>query len=130
MHKKEIKLPSGAVLVIQPAPFVDAKNLYQTMLKEIKTVSIQTELEVANLFKDIFCTGFSSPAIEACVKECLKRCTINNLKITDEVFEPVECREDFPVVYSEVAKENVAPFLKNLFADFKKFTGMINQFQA
>ena len=33
---KEVKLPSGAVLIIRLSPFSDSKALYQAVLKELQ----------------------------------------------------------------------------------------------
>ena len=43
------------------------------------------------------------------------------LKIDKDTFEPVENREDYIQVCLEVIKENVAPFLKSLFAEYRQF---------
>ncbi len=121
---KEVKLPSGAVLKLNPAPFADAKALYQAVLEEIKGISMFSATEMVSVYKDIFCAGFSSRKIEACLWECLKRCTYNNnsgsgdLKIDISTFEPVSAREDYTTVCMEVAKENINPFVKSLYAEY------------
>ncbi len=119
---KEIKLPSGAILKIQVSPFAVSKALYQALLRELKLVPVDTKTEMASLFKDVFCIGFASQAIELCVWECFKRCTYNagngDLKIDDQTFEPVERRDDYMKVCVEVARENVLPFAKSLYAEY------------
>jgi hypothetical protein len=120
---KEIKLPSGALLKINASPFAVSKALYQAILKECKEIDFNSKMEVSTLYKEIFCTGFSSPEIEKCLWECLKRCTYNDgkgdLKIDDQTFEPVANREDYMKVCIEVTKENVLPFGKSLYAEFQ-----------
>ncbi len=125
---REVKLPSGATLKLTPAPFGASKALYQALLSELRTVSIDkigdksaAELYAA-VYKDLFCIGFSSKQIEACVWKCLERCLYNDFKITEDTFEPVAAREDFMVVCTEVVKENVSPFAKSLFAEYKRAT--------
>lgn len=115
---REVKLPSGAILVLNPAPFADSKALYQAVLKEAKGVAFTTKVEMGNVYKDLFCAGFSSPEIEKCLWVCMPRCTYNKLKITEDTFEPVSAREDFIIVCMEVAKENIHPFVKSLFAEW------------
>lgn len=127
---RKVKLPSGAELTIQPAPFVDAKNLYQALLKELKQIKIDTTMEMVELYKNLFCVGFSSPEIEACLWKCLERCLYDNLKtgglkIVPDTFEPIEAREDFTTVCAEVVKDNIYPFAKTLFAEYEKFSSMI-----
>ncbi len=116
------KLPSGATLKIQPASFAVSKALYQALLRELKSVQVNTTVEVGNFFKDLFCVGFASADIEACLWECFKRCTYNSgkgdLKIDEQTFEPVACRDDYMKVCVEVAKENVLPFGKSLYAEY------------
>lgn len=127
----EIKLPSGALLKITPASFAEAKTLYQALLAELKSVRIDKELTTpeneAELIKDLFCAGFSSPLIEAALWPCFRRCTYNptpgkpgaaDVRIDEATFEPVEAREDYVQVCVEVAKVNVGPFAKSLFANW------------
>jgi hypothetical protein len=123
---KVVKLPSGAELQITPAPFADAKALYQAMLEELKSIKIsgETDLEYG-LMKDIFCGGFSSPRIEAALAKCLARATYSGTRISDEVFEKVEARQDYIIVCYEVALENVLPFTKSLYAQFEAVKGML-----
>lgn len=119
---REVKLPSGATLKIQVSPFAISKALYQALLRELKDLPVNTGMEMASIFKDLFCIGFASPAIEACLWECFKRCTYNggngDLKIDDQTFEPVERRDDYMKVCVEVARENVIPFAKSLYAEY------------
>ncbi len=117
---KEVKLPSGAVLKIGNTPFATSKALYQAILKEAKGVAVSSKTELSSLYKDLFCIGFSSPEIEACLWECFKRCTYNagngDFRIDESTFEPVAARQDYVAVCVEVAKESVYPFGKDLFA--------------
>lgn len=122
----EIKLPSGAMLMINPAPFADAKALYQAMLKEVKQISFDPKTDIDTEFiKNVFCTGFSSEIIEAKVWECMKRCTYNKEKLVPDIFEPVEARDDYFTVCFEVAKENIAPFTKSLYAQYSHILDLL-----
>lgn len=127
---KEITLPSGGILKISVAPFGVAKSLFQAVLKELKGVDVSTTTEIASLYKDFFCLGYSSKEIEAALWECFKRCTINydeggDLKIDGQTFESEARRQDYISVCMEVAQENIAPFAKSLYAEFQRGSAMI-----
>src|ERR1700693_2374718 len=93
---EDITLPSGAELKITHAPFSDSKALYQAVLEELKGMRLDPNADVdANLYKDIFCTGFASKKIEAALDQCMKRVHYNGAKITTATWEPVEAREDY-----------------------------------
>lgn len=125
---KEVKLLSGAILKITPAPFEDARNLYQALLEELKPLQISSKTEMASIYKDLFCIGFSSKKIEACLWECFKKVIYHDkrgaLKIDKDTFEPIEARDDYMKVCMEVAKENVLPFAKSLYAEYGRFLSM------
>lgn len=112
-------LPSGAKLKITLAPFKDARALYQALLEEAKVLKLDPTAEVdVNLYKDLFCVGLSSKKIEAALWECMKRVTYNDSRITEDIFEPVEARDDYMTVCFEVAKANIMPFTKSLYAQY------------
>lgn len=125
----EITLPSGAILKITIAPFAEAKALYQAVLEEIKQVDIKSNTDLASVFKDLACVGFSSKKIEACLEACFKRCTYNSgkgdLKIDKDTFEPVEARIDYMAVSLAVAKENILPFMKSLYVEYQQYLAKI-----
>lgn len=123
---KEVTLPSGAKLVINPAPFKDARALYQALLEEGKALKINgtDELDV-NLFKDMFCASLSSKKIEMCLTKCMERSTYNGLKIVEDLFEPIEAREDYLPVCLDVTLENIKPFTKALMPLFSQAMAMI-----
>lgn len=115
----EVTLPSGAILKITLAPFKDARNLYQAILEEAKVLKLDPNAEVdVNLYKDLFCLGLSSKKIEAALWECMKRATYNGNRIAEDVFEPIEARDDYMAVCFEVAKANILPFTKSLYAQY------------
>lgn len=125
---KEVKLPSGAVLKITLSPFKNAKALYQAILKEARGLDVGSKTEIATLYKELFCIGFSSEEIEKALWVCLDRCTYNNgkgdLRITEDTFEEVSARGDYMNVCMEVAKENVFPFVKSLYAEYQRILAM------
>jgi len=95
----------------------------------VANIQVKQEDELANFIKNLFCAGFSSPEIEGMVWKCMERCLYNtgtgDLRITEQSFEPVERRQDYMFVCMEVVKENIDPFGKVLFAEFKRYMGMI-----
>lgn len=131
---KEITLSSGNVLKITPGSFAESKALYQAILEEFKTVELKASSDVAEIFKNMVCVGFASKKIDMCLDNCFKRCTYNcgkgDLKIDKDSFEPVECRQDYVQVCVEVVKENIEPFLKSLFAEYKHFMSIVGSVQA
>jgi hypothetical protein len=120
---KEFELPSGAKLKLNIAPHADAKELYQAVLAEMQSARLKFDFaeEQANLLKDVLCIGFSSKRIDAAVLQCLKRCTYNDARIDGNTFEPEDARQDYIKVLSLVTWENIAPFMKGLFAEFNVF---------
>lgn len=127
---KEVKLPSGAILKIGLPPFAVSRDLYQAVLEEAKGILIGSKTEMASVYKDLFCIGFSSKKIEACLWKCFEHCQYNNgqtgdLKIDKDTFEPEAARDDYMTVCMEVAKENIHPFAKSLYAEYGTFLTMI-----
>lgn len=123
-----VTLPSGKVLEITPAPFKDAKRLYQAVAGQLfLRINFNPDDEMTNLIKNAICLSTSSPEIEAALEPCLRRCIYNKLKIVDSTFEAVEAREDYFDVAFEVARENVAPFTKSLFAQFKGLSAVLGK---
>lgn len=125
---RELTLPSGATLRIEISSFPVSKALYQAVLRELKGLSFTANAETGELLKEFFCLAFSSMQVEACLWECFKKCAYTNkegttTKITPDTFESEESREDYFSACVEVAKDNIAPFMKSLFASFK--TGLV-----
>ena len=121
-----IVLPSGVELQIAPAPFADAKDLYQAFLVELKHLQMDgTQSIDHNFIKNLFCIGFSSKKIEDKIWKCMSRCLYDKLKITQDTFESEASRSDYFDVLFEVAKVNIMPFTKNLYAKFASITGTI-----
>jgi len=122
---KEFILPSGAMLKIQLGSFAESKALYQAFLEEVRHVQMASSSEVMNVFKDLACVGFSSKKIEAALEQCLKRCLYNDAKIDKNTFEPSENRQDYIPCCVEVARENITPFTKSLFAEYERFLAIL-----
>lgn len=131
METVTVVLPSGAELKITPAPFVEAKALYQSFLAEMKSLKLDPKAEVdVNFWKDIACTALASKQIEQAIEVCMKRATYKGLKIDGNTFEPIEARDDYFTVLFEVAKVNIQPFTKSLYAQYGHLVGMLQGAQA
>jgi hypothetical protein len=124
MEPKEITLTSGNVIKVWPASFEVSRALYQALLEECKGLKLNTQDEMMSLYKDVFCIGFSSKKIEACLWECFKKVHYSDMKIDKDTFEPLAARGDYVEVCLLVAKENVDPFVKGLYAGLKMFSEM------
>ena len=132
---REVDLPSGAKLQINVSPFATSKALYQAILSELSNISFSSTLEVGSLLKNIFCIGFSSQKIESCLLECFKKClykqhgTADFLRIDNQTFEPEETRSDYLKVCVEVARDNINPFMKSLYAEYLEASKTIGSSQ-
>lgn len=129
VNAKEVKLPTGATLKITLAPFADSKALYQAVLEEAKAIQVSAFTDMSSVIKDSICIGLSSKKIEACLHECLKRCTYNSgsgdFKVDKDTFEPEKNRDDYIAVCIEVAKANILPFVKSLSVQYEHVLTMI-----
>lgn len=125
---KELKLKSGETLKIGVVPFRDAKNLFDSVSKEVKSSKWDAQQKIdVNFIKDTALSLLSSEAVEKNLWVCMSRSMYKGLKITEETFEEVKAREDFLEVCFEVAKETLAPFTKNLFAELQPLLEMLTQ---
>ena len=125
---KEIKLTSGKVLRITLSPFTLAKDLFQALLKELRGVPFHpSEDQFEDFYKNIFTSSFSSKEVERLLWGCLSRCTygpgnVDDPKIDESTFDDEEARGDYIEICIAVARENVLPFVKSLYAEYRKLT--------
>lgn len=127
---KTVTLPSGAELRIDLAPFAVSKALYLAVVAEGPKIKLGDNDDVNNAIKDIFCIMLSSKSVADALVPCMQRALYNNIKITDEVFEPAEARQDYFEVCFHVAQENLEPFLKSLYARFSPIMETLRKAQA
>jgi hypothetical protein len=93
--------------------------LYQAILNTGSELNFDPEAKLdTNFLKNIFCKLVASKPIEKAVWKCLARAVYNDEKISMETFEPVSAREDYLTVCWEVARLNVTPFMKPLYANW------------
>jgi hypothetical protein len=120
-------MPSGAELEIALAPFQDAKTLCKKVARELKTIKMDGKEEIFDdkmninpmLIKDALLTVIDSEEIEEAISVCMKRCTYKGVRIDKDSFDSEESRGDYFQVCYEVAKENLLPFMKGLFAQLE-----------
>lgn len=122
---REVTLKSGRVLKVSPAPFSDAKSLYQSIAGEIRGVDLR--VGILGVYKDMLCSIISSKPVEESLWKCMGRCIYDGVKITPDVFEDNEKRGDYYEIVSEVVKENTDPFVKSLFAQFPTLKGIVEE---
>ena len=110
----KLTLPSGASFEMNLAPFTEANNLNKAVAEELRKIRINGEMDFSdpNFIKDLACAAIASDKIIDCAWICLKRCLIDNAKITQAYFE--DKREDYIPVMKEVIIGNVSPFFKGL----------------
>lgn len=118
MELREVTLPSGAVLKMNPAPFEVSFDLLQALLQEMNDINVTAETQYAEIHKQLLCRGFASKVIQAKLQKCFESCLYDDLHIDKKTFEPVAARKDYMLVCAEVATENVAPFIESLSAAF------------
>lgn len=116
---KEYKLPSGKLMKYNISSFENGKELYQAVLRECRTLDISTETELKEkLMIQIGMLAFSSKVIEKAIWDCFDKVIIDGEKLDKDYFKPEENRQDYFAVLVEIAKANIAPFLKGLYAQF------------
>jgi hypothetical protein len=116
----KVKLPSGAELEINLAPFSDANALNKAVARELAKLKLDKEIELndPSFLKDLVCAAIASEDIMAALWVCFKRCTYSGLRITSETFEPEEARGDYFIICKEVLQANCLPFIKSLLSQF------------
>jgi hypothetical protein len=112
---RKINLPSGAELTVNVAPFKDSKALFQAILREWKTVNPGAMASAQGMMA-MFSSAFSSVDVEKCLWPCMSRSLYDGEKLTPDVFEKDEARQDFIPACLEVVKDNIVPFTSSLFA--------------
>ena len=134
MEAKEIKLPSGATLRIRNIPFSVARELFESVQVEAKTIKFDKDMELSLFFKDIFCTIFSSQIIKPKLAKAMGFCTYDNgngeLRVEDSIFEPMEARKDYVHVCLAVGQECVLPFMSDLSQVFSQVFALMGSTPA
>lgn len=121
---ERIKLESGAFLDITMLDFESGLSLFSVISKELLKINVDigdlnindlagSELtnDFLNTIKNTILTLVVSEELRLSLKKAFERCTYNNSKIDNDIFEDVKIRSDYFIVCWEVLKFNLSPFL-------------------
>lgn len=112
----EFTAKSGAAIVINMAPWLDAKRLKAAIEKEASAAGIKLDdlkADVSVLISTALSVD-SSDAVDAALWPCLVRCTRNGEKITPSTFNSEEGRQDYYEIMFECLKVNFRPLFDSL----------------
>ena len=133
---KEIQLGDKFTLKLARASFTDALALKRLVLKKVKVGDISLDnIDPSNIqdiaqmdtgsdfFKSVIAQVMLLEAdeeIEQAILKCAKKSTINNEKITFDLFEDVELWPHLLDLKVEVLKYNLSPFFKGVLSSFER----------
>lgn len=134
----DYKTESGADLTINIAPFRDVMNLKNAIQKTIKGEELSElgNLDIESLKKGnsqgifsgivnaIMAVDSSDEVYKATFK-CLERCTYNDEKITERLFDKEETRADYYEIVFFCIRDNLEPFFRNVLSRLPKITSMV-----
>lgn len=109
---------NNAKVVLNPCSLVDAFRLKSKIQKALLENGIKLEQALNEDLSQIIMALDSSEDVFNSMFECLKKSTYNDIRITPEVFENPEAREDLYEVFFYCLKVNIYPFLKPLLSRF------------
>lgn len=112
----EFTAPSGAKVVINVAPWKDAKFLKQAIEREIDMRAGLQPNVTADTFMASILKIDSSELVDKALWPCLIRCTRNDQKIVEETFDSAEARRDYYDIIGACIKENLNPLVESLFS--------------
>jgi len=112
----EIKTTSGASVVINIAPWEDAKRLKKAIERELANAGIKLNMQsdVSELLSALLRVD-SSDDVDAALWPCLARCTRNGSKIIPGMFDDSEARMDYYDIVSACIQENLRPLVESLY---------------
>jgi len=137
----EIKLKSGAKLVITESAFDDAIALNDAVINALGDIEItkeiaETEFDVENpLLSLTKATGIlnlvtnkiktlaSDVVVRMCIFKCAERSTYDNVRVTRDLFDDPKigaaARKDFYAICAQIIEVNCRPFLESLLSLLK-----------
>ena len=126
----EFKSQNGVDVKINPADFISAMKLKNSVLKAVKESGVDIskidleKITAASLqpIIEVVLSADTNEDVEKALFKCLERCTYNGERIIRDTFEPIEAREDYYEIVINCLKENLAPFFKNLISKLKSLT--------
>jgi hypothetical protein len=111
----EFTAPSGVTVVINPAPWKDAKALKKAIEREVDLGALNLSGGFEGVVTAILAVD-ASDAVDAALAPCLARCLRDGQKIVDATFDDVEARADYYDIVVACIKENLSPLVVSLFS--------------
>jgi hypothetical protein len=109
----EITGPSGAKIVINPAPWKDAKELKKAVERTLGARGFDFKKGIGEGIS-LFLQADGSDEVEEALWPCLARCLRDKEKITVETFDDVAARRDYYEIVLECIKVNFGPLAESL----------------
>lgn len=139
MDNTEFIASNGAAIKIQMADFRTTMALKAAISDALLEQGLDHNLklglgtDIKNISIDTFIKPLlsvdSNLKVYKCIFECLKRCTYNSVKITEDTFEDHEARSVYYEIVIAVVKENLLPFFQPLILKSKDLFAKMNQSQ-
>lgn len=139
MKSQEFQLASGTKLVVTPAPYEDASDLFKAVMKAVKGLSLsekdlQTDIErikdspaVVAQFLDKILSVAVSDEVEEAIFKCGQRAAYSGIRVTRELFDDEKigdrAREDHYQIWMKIVEVNCLPFFKQAFSAFETRPG-------
>ena len=138
---------TGNRIVINPAPYCEAKKLKNVLFSEIRKYPLGLKLtgnsnELANkeidltalfdFLKNVLISADISEDVEDALWACLKHCTYQTTyRIDESLFDNVPAaREDYYEIIISCIEENLTPFIKSLVSKWKTLAPRLGNSQA
>lgn len=112
---------SGAKIIINPASFETAQNLWSAVEK----IASQENIKVGGGMINLVMAIDSFPEFKQALWPCLIRCTRNDIKIEKSTFEDVEVRKEYYEIIAPCVEINISPFVESLISEFDKRLGQL-----
>lgn len=123
----EFVAASGKTVVINEAPWQEAKRLKMVAQREMAKIGIdeKTELNAVTLIK-LFLMVESSDEVDAALSKCLMRCTRDGVKINDTCWDMEGARGDYYEIVKGCVEINLGPLaesFRSMLGPFMKSLG-------
>lgn len=109
---------TGTKVVLEPCSLIDAFKLKSKIQKALLENGIKLEQALNEDLSQILMAIDSSEEVFLALFDCLKKSRYNDVKITPEIFESEEARQDLYEVFFYCLKVNIYPFFKPLLSRF------------
>lgn len=124
----EFETKNSVNVKINMADFISSMKLKKAIVEAVKESGLDiSSVDITNLKSgainsiiQAILTADSSDKVEDAIFKCLARCTYNGEKITKDIFEPLEARENYYEIIIACLKVNLSPFFVPLFSKFNE----------